>query len=233
MGIFQLTRGKMSTAFKESLFEGSSSNPSSYALALFSGLWAYDGWDQGMVPVVTPQIFTSNTSFSQLHCWRDEECGQEPSPSHPLEYGHHDSTSDLPLKYKSIYSDSKFLFLLANVSYFLVLDKVSTILIPFYPIPESSPRVHSRTFEYGSSRLWPRNFRRHRRGYFLRHGCNLLFWRTQWLVLHRRPAHLLSWKGRLPSSMVWQATSDKEDAPERYVPSERSDTLVCRVRGRI
>lgn len=27
---------------------GSSTNPSSYALALFSSLWAYDGWDQGV-----------------------------------------------------------------------------------------------------------------------------------------------------------------------------------------
>lgn len=47
MGIIQLARGKTSSAFKESWFEGSSQNPSSYALALFSGLWAYDGWDQG------------------------------------------------------------------------------------------------------------------------------------------------------------------------------------------
>lgn len=99
MGVFQLTRGEMSTAFKESLFEGSSSNPSSYALALFSGLWAYDGWDQGIVSVVSiPQIFTFNTSFSQLHCWRDEECGQEPSPSHPFEYGDYDSTFERPLE---------------------------------------------------------------------------------------------------------------------------------------
>jgi amino acid transporter len=54
MGIFQLTRGKMSTALKEPLFVGSSPNPSSYALALFSGLWAYDGWDQGMISLATP-----------------------------------------------------------------------------------------------------------------------------------------------------------------------------------
>jgi hypothetical protein len=48
MGIIQLTRGKTSTSLKEGLFEGTSPNPSAYALALFSGLWAYDGWDQGI-----------------------------------------------------------------------------------------------------------------------------------------------------------------------------------------
>jgi amino acid transporter len=53
MGIFQLIRGKTSTAFRESLFEGTSPNPSAFALALFSGLWAYEGWDQGeMVTLV-------------------------------------------------------------------------------------------------------------------------------------------------------------------------------------
>jgi hypothetical protein len=48
MGIIQLTRGKTSTSLKEGLFEGTSPNPSAYALALFSGLWAYEGWDQGI-----------------------------------------------------------------------------------------------------------------------------------------------------------------------------------------
>lgn len=37
-----------STAFSslKGLFRGSSTDPSRYALALYSGLWAYDGWDQ-------------------------------------------------------------------------------------------------------------------------------------------------------------------------------------------
>jgi amino acid transporter len=47
MGVFQLIRGKTSTAFREPFFEGTSPNPSAFALALFSGLWAYGGWDQG------------------------------------------------------------------------------------------------------------------------------------------------------------------------------------------
>jgi len=46
LGIIQLAKGKMSSSFKEPLFSGTSENISSYALALYSGLWAFDGWDQ-------------------------------------------------------------------------------------------------------------------------------------------------------------------------------------------
>jgi amino acid transporter len=46
LGIVQLARGKASTSFREPLFAGSSTSPSSYSLALYSGLWAFDGWDQ-------------------------------------------------------------------------------------------------------------------------------------------------------------------------------------------
>ncbi len=46
LGIVQLVRGKASSSFREPLFSGSSTSPSSYSLALYSGLWAFDGWDQ-------------------------------------------------------------------------------------------------------------------------------------------------------------------------------------------
>jgi len=46
LGIIQLARGHASTSLTEPLFTGSSTSPSSYALALYSGLWAFDGWDQ-------------------------------------------------------------------------------------------------------------------------------------------------------------------------------------------
>ncbi|KAI9070380.1 amino acid transporter [Trametes sanguinea] len=46
IGLVQLARGRASTSFTEPLFEGSSTSPSTYALALYSGLWAFDGWDQ-------------------------------------------------------------------------------------------------------------------------------------------------------------------------------------------
>lgn len=46
LGIIQLARGKASSSFREPLFADSSTSPSSYSLALYSGLWAFDGWDQ-------------------------------------------------------------------------------------------------------------------------------------------------------------------------------------------
>lgn len=46
MGIVQLAKGEMSSSLKGNIFEGSSHSAGSYALALYSGLWAYDGWDQ-------------------------------------------------------------------------------------------------------------------------------------------------------------------------------------------
>lgn len=46
MGIVQLARGKASSSLREPLFAGSSTSPSSYSLAFYSGLWAFDGWDQ-------------------------------------------------------------------------------------------------------------------------------------------------------------------------------------------
>lgn len=46
LGVVQLIRGKASASFREPLFSGSSTSPSSYSLALYSGLWAFDGWDQ-------------------------------------------------------------------------------------------------------------------------------------------------------------------------------------------
>jgi len=46
LGLIQLVRGHASTSLTESLFDGSSTSPSTYALALYSGLWAFDGWDQ-------------------------------------------------------------------------------------------------------------------------------------------------------------------------------------------
>ncbi|KAH7341045.1 amino acid/polyamine transporter I [Rhizoctonia solani] len=46
LGIIHIIRGKASTSLTEPIFAGTSPNPSSYALALYSTLWAYDGWDQ-------------------------------------------------------------------------------------------------------------------------------------------------------------------------------------------
>ncbi|KAH9926198.1 amino acid permease-domain-containing protein [Fomitopsis serialis] len=83
LGIIQLARGRASTSLTEPLFAGSSTSPSSYALALYSGLWAFDGWDQANY--VGGEMKNARKTY--------------PAPSIPL------------------------LFLLANLAYFVVLDK--------------------------------------------------------------------------------------------------------------
>lgn len=46
LGAIHLARFGAGPSFtKEALFAGSAKNPSKYAIALYSGLWAFDGWD--------------------------------------------------------------------------------------------------------------------------------------------------------------------------------------------
>jgi amino acid transporter len=46
LGMISLIRHGAGPGLQPStLFEGSSLNPSNYAIALYSGLWAFDGWD--------------------------------------------------------------------------------------------------------------------------------------------------------------------------------------------
>ncbi|CAG7846043.1 b(0,+)-type amino acid transporter 1 Short=b(0,+)AT1; AltName: Full=Glycoprotein-associated amino acid transporter b0,+AT1; AltName: Full=Solute carrier family 7 member 9 [Serendipita indica DSM 11827] len=89
MGFITLARGKISSSFREPLYEGTSPNPSAYALALFSGLWAYEGWDQ------------ANYITGEMK----------------------DPAKNMPRVIHSSMTTVTLLFLFANVSYFLVLDK--------------------------------------------------------------------------------------------------------------
>nr|XP_053613688.1 b(0,+)-type amino acid transporter 1-like isoform X2 [Plodia interpunctella] len=57
-GIYEIARGN--TAHLNKGFEGSTSNPGSIALALYSGLWAYDGWNS--VTVVTEEIINPSVN---------------------------------------------------------------------------------------------------------------------------------------------------------------------------
>ncbi|KAG2134414.1 amino acid permease-domain-containing protein [Suillus bovinus] len=91
LGMIQLIRGKASESFSQPLFEGSSHSPSAYSLALYSGLWAFDGWDQA-----------------------NYVGGEMKNPG-----------KDIPRAIHSSMAVVMTLFLLANVSYFVVLDKVT------------------------------------------------------------------------------------------------------------
>ncbi|KAJ3516619.1 hypothetical protein NLJ89_g1010 [Agrocybe chaxingu] len=89
LGIVQLARGKASSSFREPFFSGSSTSPSSYSLAFYSGLWAFDGWDQA-----------------------NYVGGEMSQPEKNIPRAIHSSMFIVTL-----------LFMLANISYFVVLDK--------------------------------------------------------------------------------------------------------------
>ncbi|KAF8447433.1 amino acid/polyamine transporter I [Boletus edulis BED1] len=91
LGLVQLARGRASESFKEPLFDNSSQSPSAYSLALYSGLWAFDGWDQ------------ANYVGGEMH---------NPEKNIPR-------TIHLSMTIVCI------LFMLANVSYLVVLDKAT------------------------------------------------------------------------------------------------------------
>lgn len=91
MGLVKLGQGQMSPALREPLFEGTTHNPSSFALALYSGLWAFDGWDQANY--VGGELVNPGKNFPRvIH------------------------TSMIVVV---------FLFLSANLSYFVLLDKAT------------------------------------------------------------------------------------------------------------
>jgi len=94
IGLMQLARGKASTSLREPLFKDSSTSASSYALALYSGLWAVDGWDQA-----------------------NYVGGEIKNPNKNIPRAIHSSMAVVIV-----------LFLLANVSYFVVLDQDTVAL---------------------------------------------------------------------------------------------------------
>ncbi|KAF9013851.1 L-methionine transporter [Cyathus striatus] len=89
IGVVQLARGRSSESFRQRWFDNSSHSPSAYSLALYSGLWAFDGWDQ------------ANYVGGEIH-----------RPEKNIPRAIHSSMIIVTL-----------LFLLANLSYFVVLDK--------------------------------------------------------------------------------------------------------------
>ncbi|KAF6765237.1 L-methionine transporter [Ephemerocybe angulata] len=94
LGIVTIARGKASNSLRGNLFTGSSHSPSQYSLALYSGLWAFDGWDQ------------ANYVGGEIH--------------HP--------EKNIPRAIHSSMAIVTLLFLLANLSYFAVLDHKTVAL---------------------------------------------------------------------------------------------------------
>lgn len=76
LGVVHLARFGAGPSFtKESFFAGSATNPSKYAIALYSGLWAFDGWDACSVGHrMLHKDGTAKLTISRdlVYRWRDE-----------------------------------------------------------------------------------------------------------------------------------------------------------------
>ncbi|KAG8855164.1 hypothetical protein FRB96_007202 [Tulasnella sp. 330] len=114
LGFVQLVRGRESSSFREPLFMGTTPNPSSFALALYSGLWAFDGWD-------TVNLVSGEMKDAQRNLPRVIHASMGIVVVRGI----------LNVKVKSSSNivdnstNEKVLFLCANVSYFIVLDKLT------------------------------------------------------------------------------------------------------------
>ena len=63
--------GKPSTHWKTTgWFEGTSSDSSSWAVALYAGLWAFDGWDNVSFPLLLAPLIQLTSYKDQLRCRR-------------------------------------------------------------------------------------------------------------------------------------------------------------------
>lgn len=89
LGFVSLIRNGIGPSFSEGVFSGTVGNPSNYAIALYSSLWAFEGWDSS-----------------------NYVAGQMTNP-----------TRDLPRTIHVSMTTIVILYLLTNVSYFLVLSK--------------------------------------------------------------------------------------------------------------
>lgn len=54
LGIIWLAKNGPGEALSTNIFEGSATSPGNYAIALYSGLWAFDGWDAACVSFIVP-----------------------------------------------------------------------------------------------------------------------------------------------------------------------------------
>ena len=107
IGLVQLIRGKESSSLTEPWFKGSSTSPSQYSLALYSSLWAFDGWDQANY--VGGEIKNAHRNIPRaIH-----------SSMAVVTVSILTFQLSLPLLILC-----QLLFLLANLSYFVVLDQV-------------------------------------------------------------------------------------------------------------
>jgi amino acid transporter len=105
LGLLTLIKDGPGPAFTtETFFKGTSTEPSTYAIALYSGLWAFDGWDQCNVSFITHLLGREQADDQFV-------AGEMRNPNKHLPMALHSSMSIVLL-----------LFVLANCAYFIVLS---------------------------------------------------------------------------------------------------------------
>ncbi len=150
-------------------FEGTKLDASAWAVALYAGLWAYDGWDNVSVPVVS-----TSSSLLLTIPQTNYVVGEFRNPSRDLPRVIHTA---MPMVIVS--------YLLANISYFLVLplqtiNSSNTVAVMF----------GSKVFGPVGS-LCPRSYRQ-----------RLVLRRPQQQYLYQQPAGVCRGKRRLYSRLV-------------------------------
>jgi amino acid transporter len=105
LGLLTLIKDGPGPAFTtDTFFKDTSTQPSAYAIALYSGLWAFDGWDQCNVRSCHPPFKGEGTNYQFV-------AGEMRNPNKHLPMALHSSMSIVLV-----------LFVLANCAYFIVLS---------------------------------------------------------------------------------------------------------------
>lgn len=161
LAIVKAARGGMPDASKEafvsfsSLFAGSATWPSAYALALYSGLWAFDGWDQ--TSYVAGEMNNVKRDLPRvIHC------------SLTIVLLMFLSESSFAFVRKRAQSDLEHTFC-SNSS--ILLSRLTT-----------NTRLSN---QYSSSRLWIRHGRQDWWCHLCYPRCFLLLWCSEWSILYQ------------------------------------------------
>lgn len=71
---------------KHDWFEGTKVDASAWAVALYAGLWAFDGWDNVSVAIAPFSCIKTDISTDKLRCWRVPQPKPRLAPCYP--HGH-------------------------------------------------------------------------------------------------------------------------------------------------
>jgi len=74
LGVVWLVKNGPGEALSRDVFKGSSTSPGNYAIALYSGLWAFDGWDAACVSPISSGNINRGYGLRLLSCEAATAC---------------------------------------------------------------------------------------------------------------------------------------------------------------